>query len=239
MSAVFTSLAKAFGQLTDRAVLCVVAKSVALTVLVFVVLGWALYAGLVEAFARAGLAGEAGGFAGAAAAVLIAGLAFWFLFRVVALAVLQFFADEIVEAVEARHYPEACAQARHLPFRRDLANSLRGIGRTLAVNALALPLAVVLMFTGIGTAVVFLGVNAWLLGRELTDMAWLRHCGDADGAERDNPVAKGQRIALGAVIAAIMLVPIANVLAPILGAAAGTHLTHLAIGQGTRTVRDA
>lgn len=231
MSATFTALAHAMGQLTDRAVLRVVGKSVAVTVLVFVALGAALYAGLVWAFANAGLAGDAGGFAGAAAAVLIAGLAFWFLFRVVAIAVLQLFADEIVAAVEARHYPEACARARKLPLRRDLANSLRGIGRTLAFNALALPVALALVFTGVGSAVVLLGVNAWLLGRELTDMAWLRHCGDGPGAERRNPVAKGQRLALGAVIAMIMLVPLANMLAPILGAAAGTHLTHRALGN--------
>lgn len=227
MSAVFTALAKAIGQMTDRAILKVVAKSVGITVLVFMALGAALYAGLVYAFEAYGISG--GGFAGAAAAVLIGGVAFWFLFRVVALAVLQFFADEIVVAVEARHYPEACANARKLPFRRDLANSLRGIGRALAYNALALPVAIALLFTGVGFAAVFLAVNAWLLGRELTDMAWFRHCGSGPGAERQNPVAKRERALLGAVIAAIMLVPVANVLAPILGAAAGTHLTQSSI----------
>lgn len=228
MSAVFSALGMAIGQLADRAVLGVIAKSMMVTVLVFVVLGAALYAGMVYAFEAVGLSGT--GFAGAAAAVLIAGVAFWFLFRVVAIAVLQFFADEIVAAVEAKHYPAACSQARQLPFRRDLVNSVRGIGRTLGVNVLALPVALALMFTGVGSAVVFLGVNAWLLGRELTDMAWLRHCGDTAGAERVNPVAKSQRILLGAVVAGIMLVPVANVLAPILGAAAGTHLAHRAMG---------
>jgi hypothetical protein len=53
---------------------------------------------------------------------------------VVALAVLQFFADEIVEAVEARHYPALAAQAQALPFRRDLANSLRGLARALGYS---------------------------------------------------------------------------------------------------------
>ena len=221
MTAVFDALAKAFGQLADRAVLAVLVKSVLVTLLVFVGLGVGLF------FALAWLGGRfspgSSGFAEAAAAVILAAIAFWLLFRVVALAVLQFFADEIVAAVEAKHYPAMAQQARPLPFRRDLANSVRGIGRAVGVNLLALPLAAVLLVTGIGPALVFLAVNAWLLGRELTDMAWLRHCGlDIAG----NPVPRAQRVMLGGMVAGFMLVPFANLLAPILGAAAGTHLAH-------------
>lgn len=224
MNAVITALFKAFGQLTDRAVAGLLFKTAVLTLLVFVVFGVILYLGLTWAFAESGLDGT--GLAGAAAAAIIGGLAFWFLFRVVALAVLQFFADEIVIAVEERHYPQAAASARKLPFQRDLTNSLRGIGRAIVFNALALPVAIVLMFTAIGPAVVFLLVNAVLLGRELTDMAWLRHCGEPPEA---NPVPAIQRLLLGGVIAAIMVIPFANFIAPILGAAAGTHLTHRAM----------
>lgn len=224
MSAVFDAFAKAFGQLTDKAVLRVLVKSVLVTLVVFVALGFGLYAALVYGFEAAGLGG--GGFASAATAAIIALLFAWLLLRVVGVAVLQFFADEIVAAVEAKHYPSRAEQARALPFRRDLANSLRGIGRTIGVNILALPVALLMLVTGIGPAVVFLGVNAWLLGRELTDMAWLRHCGeDVTG----NPVPRAQRIMLGGVVAGIMLVPFANLLGPILGAAAGTHLAHAAM----------
>lgn len=224
MRAVIKALAKAFGQLADGKVLGVLAKSVAVTLLVFAAMGVALYFGL--AWLGSEYAPDSSGLAEAAAAVILAGLAFWFLFRVVALAVLQFFADEIVAAVEVKHYPARADQARPLPFKRDLANSLRGIGRALAVNALALPVALILLVTGIGPALVFVAVNAWLLGRELTDMAWLRHCGDDP---KGNPVSRYERIVLGAVIAGIMLVPFANLFAPILGAAAGTHLTHRAM----------
>lgn len=220
MRAVIHALAQAFAQMTDRAVLMVLLKSVLATVLAFVALGIGLYFALV--WALGSWAGENSGLAGAAAAVLIAGLAFWFLFRVVAVAVLQFFADEVVIAVEKQHYPARAAEARPLPFRRDLANSLRGIGRTLGFNLLALPVAGVLLVTGFGAALVFLAVNAWLLGRELTDMAWLRHCGARDA---QNPVSRSERLLLGGAIAGIMLVPGLNLIAPVLGAAAGTHLT--------------
>ena len=234
MSSVIKALAMALGQLTDRAVLKVLLKSVLVTLLVFVALGAALYFALVYAFDAYGL--EGGGLAGAAAAVLIAGVSFWFLFRVVALAVLQFFADEIVAAVEAKYYPEAAAKARKLPFRRDLANSARGIGRTIGWNALALPVALVLFFTAIGPAAVFLLVNAVLLGRELTDMAWLRHCGNAPA---DNPVPKARRFLLGGAVAMIMLVPFVNLIASVLGAAAGTHLAHGAMDErGGKEMQD-
>ncbi len=217
MTAVPAALVKALGQLGDRRILAVLAKSVALTLAVFAGLGAGLYAGLAGLIERLGYDGEWAGLA----AVVLGLAAMWLLFRVVALAVLQFFADEVVAAVEARYYPARAAQARPLPFRRDLANSLRGLARATGYNLLALPVAGLVAFTGIGPALVFLAVNAVLLGRELTDMAWLRHT--ADGAE-GNPAGQGERFLLGLAVAGVMLVPVAGLLGPVVGAAAGTHL---------------
>lgn len=217
MTAVPAALVKALGQLGDRRILAVLAKSVALTLAVFAGLGAGLYAGLAGLIERLGYDGEWAGLA----AVVLGLAAMWLLFRVVALAVLQFFADEVVAAVEARHYPARAALAQPLPFRRDLANSLRGLARATGYNLLALPVAGLVAFTGIGPALVFLAVNAVLLGRELTDMAWLRHT--ADGAE-GNPAGQGERFLLGLAVAGVMLVPVAGLLGPVVGAAAGTHL---------------
>jgi CysZ protein len=217
MSAVLAALLKACGQLGERAVFAVAAKSIAVTLLIFALAGVGLYFALVAAAERFGVAE---GWAGLAT-VLLVPVAAWLLFRVVALAVLQFFADAIVAAVEARHYPALAAKAQPLPFHRDLANALKGLGRSVGFNLMALPVAGALAFTAIGPALVLLAVNAVLLGRELTDMAWLRHCG---GEDRANPVPRGERILLGAAIAGLMLIPLANLAAPLIGAAAGTHL---------------
>lgn len=233
MNAVFEALAKALGQLSDSKVLGVLVKSVLVTFVIFALFGAALFFGLTALFAWLGWVD--GGIAGAAAVVL-ALLASWLLFRVVAVAVLQFFADEVVIAVEQKHYPTAAAQARKLPITEDLSNSLRGILRTLGVNLIALPFALVLLFTAIGPAILFLVVNAWLLGRELTDMAFLRHRGSR---QEVNPVPRSQRVLLGLVIAALMLVPFANFIAPVLGAAAGTHLTHRRLNEGDARKSDA
>ena len=225
MSAVPAALLKALGQLGDRAVLAVLVKSVAVTLAVFALAGWGLYEGLAVVLREeriAALLPEGFAPAAQALAALVIGLAaFWFLFRVVALAVLQFFADEVVAAVEARHYPALAGQARPLPLAREVAVAVRGLLRVVSYNLLALPVAAVLAVTAIGPAVVFLAVNALLLGRECTDMAWLRHCA---GDERGKPVGAGERFLLGAAVAGLMLVPLANLLAPVVGAAAGTHL---------------
>jgi len=222
MSLVLNSLLLGIAQLKDPAVLRVLAKSFFLTLIVFIGLGVALFFALVAAFDYFGLSDA--GMAGATIAALLALLGFWFLFRIVALAVLQFFADEIVSAVECKHYPAAARQARALPFSEDLANSLKSVGRALGFNLIALPVAILLLFTAIGPAVVFLLVNAALLGRELTDMAWLRH---RPNKAATGPVGAGQRLILGACVTGMMLIPFVNLLAPVIGAAAGTHMIHL------------
>lgn len=232
MKPVISSLASAFAQLADRAVVRVAAKSIAITVAFFAAFGAAAYAGIAAAIDDYGLGG---GWA-ALFAALVLPIAVWFLFRLVAVAVLQFFADEIVAAVEAKHYPEAAARAQPLPLPRDFANALRGFGRAAGYTLLALPVAGLLTFTWIGPAAVLLLVNAVLLGRELTDMAWLRHEGECAA----NPVPKAQRFALGAAIAGLMLVPVANLIAPVVGAAAGTHLAQRALtGRAGRETANA
>jgi uncharacterized protein involved in cysteine biosynthesis len=231
MSAVPAALVNAFGQLGDRAVVGVGVKSVTVTLAVFAAasvglwfaLGWLRESPWVLGLLPADVAGPLL----IAVWLAVSLIAFWLLFRVVALAVLQLFADEVVAAVEAKHYPDLAKRAQPLPLAREVAVATKGLMRALGYNLLALPVAAVLVFTAIGPALVFLGVNAVLLGRELTDMAWLRHCG---GDEQSNPVPKAERILLGAVVAGMMAVPLVNLVAPLLGAAAGTHLVLRRIG---------
>jgi len=214
-----SAFALAIGQLGDRNILAVLLKSVVLTLAVFAALG----AGLWFAIARWGMADGNGGFIAAVVAGLLLIVSLWLLFRFVALAVLQLFGDEVVRAVEARHYPAAAATARPLGWREELRAGAKGLLRALGYNLLALPFAFVLMATAIGPAILFATVNAVLLGRELTEMAALRHCDDTGQAPLPG---FATRTALGAVVVALLLVPFVNLLAPVLGAAAATHLVH-------------
>lgn len=213
------ALALALARIFDRALLPIWLKSMGVTVLTCLVLGYAGWRGLLALMAQyvanADLAATA-----ATLAVLIGG---WLLWRIVALAVLQFFADEVVQAIEARDYPEMAASARKLGLREEAGRALTGAGRALLFNLLALPLALVLIVTGVGAPLVFLTVNAVLLGRELQDMVWLRH-----RPTKETPVPLGsiERLALGGVTAFLLTVPVVNFIAPFLGAACAVHLIH-------------
>lgn len=216
-----TALARATGQLTDPAILRVLVKSVLVTLVAFAALGVAAWAALDQSITQFSM-DYSEEIAALIAAVLVI-IGGWLLFRIVALAVVQFFADEIVMAVERRHYPGAHAIARDLTFQESLREGLKGLGRALAANLLALPVALMLLITGIGTVLLFWVVNAWLLGRELQDIAWLRHRAHPD---ENQPLSKLTRFLLGGAIAALFAVPFLNLLAPVIGTAAATHLVH-------------
>jgi uncharacterized protein involved in cysteine biosynthesis len=226
MASVASSLLLALGQLAEPRVLRVLAKSLLVTVVLVAGIAWGGWHALDWGLDRAGL--DEGLFEGAgwlrqAAALALTLVGLWLVWRIVAMAVIGFFADEVVQAVEARHYPEAAARARDLPISGQFSTSLRAALRALVVNLIALPFALALLFTGVGTALVFFVVNTVLVGRELEDMVWLRHRrGSADLA----PVARGERFMLGGAVTALLSLPFVNLVAPILGAAAATHLIH-------------
>ncbi len=226
MTAIGKSLVLGFGQLFDGAVLRILLKSLGVTVIVFVImaaggwhlLDWALLSGGMEdeAFAGAGGVREA-------LSLILALIGLWLVWRVVAMTVMQFFADEVVIAVERKHYPQEASMARELRFAEQARNAVRAAGRTVLLNLLAAPIAIILLFTGVGTFAVFWFVNALLIGRELQDMVWLPH----QQAQNDGPpLGGGDRFILGGTIAAMLAMPFANLLAPVLGAASATHLVH-------------
>ena len=226
MVSVPKALALGFAQLFDGTVLRVLLKSVGMSLVAFAALaaiGWWAFDGLL---AWGGL-GD-GAFAGAQSArgllsLLAVIAALWLGWRVVAMAVVQFFAEDVVQAVERRHYPGDAETARRLSFAEEAKKALGSAGRALLANAIALPVALVLMFTAVGPFIIFLLVNAVLIGRELQDMVWLRYRHDR---EEKAPLARGQRLLLGGVIAGLLAIPFVNFLAPVLGAAAATHLVH-------------
>ena len=221
MTSLPTSLLRGAGALAEGAVLRLLGKTVLLTLAIFAALGVAGSYGLDAALAWAGVEDDRS--ASVLLAVAVTVIAAWLLFRVVALAVLQFFADEVVGAVERRSYPAAAAAERKVGLTEEARIALGGAGRAILANLIALPFALALLFTAIGPAVVFWAVNAWLLGRELVDMVWLRH---RPARGEPAPVGKAERFLLGGAIAALFMVPFANLLAPVLGAAAATHLVH-------------
>jgi uncharacterized protein involved in cysteine biosynthesis len=214
-------------QLGDPRIRWVLVKSVLLTLLLFfaaaAIAGWLLAGinpcgwGPFESNCTIGTGG------GVAAGLLVAIAGLWLLFPAVAIGVIGLFADEVVEAVEERHYPEAAATARRPAAAESLALGLRSAGRLLLWNLLAIPAYLLLLMTGIGPFLLFFAINAVALGRDLGEMVGIRH---HRGAELKRWLAanRGRRAALGLFVTFLFLVPFANLFAPVIGAAMATHL---------------
>ncbi len=213
------AFALALSRMADPALLPIWLKSLAVTLLACLALGFAGWQGL-NALILSYYGDQAVSQLASTVLVVIGG---WLLWRIIALAVLQFFADAVVQAVEARDYPEMAATARKLGLREEAGRALSGAGRALLFNLLALPVALVLIVTGIGAPLLFLAVNAVLLGRELQDMVWLRH---RPSKATPAPLSRVERLALGGITALLLTVPVVNFIAPFLGAACAVHLIH-------------
>ena len=208
-------------QLGDPPILRVLAASLAITLAIFAGAGAALWWALDAAVAGWRWHGALSG----VAALLVMVLGIWLLFRAVAILVVGLFADTIVAAVERRHYPDRLAAARPVSFARGLRMGLASAARFVAVNLLAAPAYLALLVTGVGTAAAFFVVNGWLLGRDLGDMVAARHLPAA--AMRDwRAATAGRRFMLGLAGTGLFVVPVLNILAPVLGAAMATHLFH-------------
>lgn len=222
------ALALALGDLGDRRMIAILVRSLLVTLLLFagigLLLGWLLRG--ADPCGAVGLdACPLDAASGGVGALLLTGLALWLLFPPVALGVIATFTDEIVAVVEARHYPASLARARRLGWVGGALSGLRGSLRVLAYNLLALPLYVVLLVTGIGTVALFVVVNGVALGSDLGGMVAARH----DDRPTRTAWMRSTRLprgAIGVAVTAMFLVPVANLLAPIVGAAAMAHLYH-------------
>lgn len=212
------------GQLGDPAIIAVFLKSLIITLLLLAGLAGGLWFGAQSLFIWVGAGASATGLAGLAAALGVL-LAAWLLFRAIAIAVVGVFADDVVLAVERRHYPDALAEARDLPLGRSIGMGLSSASRTILINLVLSPVYLILLITGVSTLVLFLVVNGWLLGRDLGDMVAARHL-----ERRDLKGWRGStsfsRFLLGLTGTGLFFVPVVNLLAPVLSAAMATHWFH-------------
>lgn len=204
-------------QLNDARTFRLLALVVALTLLVFVVLGAGLWVALDQWILPRWFAAAEGWSAAIALALTV--LLGWFLFRGIAMAVTGLMSDAVVESVEEDHYPAAAAAAVPVSLAKGLRIGLRSARRAIGWNLLAAPFYLILLITGVGTLVLVLLVNMLLLGRDLEEMVLARHPGLAPLATRD-------RHLLGLVVAGLFVIPGVNLLAPVIGAAMAVHMLH-------------
>lgn len=213
-------------QLGDRAILAVLLRALALTFVLFALAGWGIFS-LVAGIETTGwpdwlrLVWTGGG--GGAAAFLLTALLLWLSFTGIATGVTALWQDEIIAAVEARYYPDA--RGVPLGWRREIGLGLRSGTRVILWNALFLPVYLLLMVTGIGPLVLFVIINAWLLGREYLETVAARHL-PAKAADAWTRAHKWDRWGTGVVTAGLFALPFAGLIAPVVGAAFATHMFH-------------
>lgn len=157
--------------------------------------------------------------------VAVALIASYVMFPALATMVMSTQLELIAGAVERRYYPGRVGMAS-IPFIDALLSGLALLGKAVAINLIAAPVYIFLLITGgIGTVALALLINGYLLGREYYELVSLRHVG-RKGLRKSRHESRGNWMLGGIIIAAIFLVPIANLFAPIVGAALMTHIYH-------------
>lgn len=144
-----------------------------------------------------------------------------FLMAPVASAFTGLFLDDVANAVEAEHFPHLTRPAP-LPFWTAARDSISYFVLLVGLNLIGM--IVFVLSGGLGVVVLW-GINAWLLSREYITMVALRRMTRQQARElcRLHPV----RLWLAGVMLAIPLtIPFVNLLMPVIGAAAFTHLFH-------------
>lgn len=147
---------------------------------------------------------------------------FWtYVMAPVAGGILGLFLERIVAAVEARHYP-ALAEVRPRSIGESVFYAIRFFGLMALVSLGAL---VASFFSGLLAPVVFVAANGYLIAREYFETVGLRRISEADtkALERKN---QATLWVLGSVLALAFTVPFVNLLVPIIGVAAFTHVFH-------------
>ena len=201
----------------------VLVKVIALTLAAFVVLGVVLWYAIDAAFNY--YLPKDDGILGAATALVVLTFSGWLLFRSLAIAFTWVFADDIIDAVEDRHYPFYAAQGQRPSFAKAARMGLRSIGRAVGYNLLMIPVYMLLLVSGVGTPLAFLALNGYLLGRDLEDMLIARH-----GPMRAE-IGAIRRFVLGLGSVAAMLIPIFQFFVPVLATAAAVHVAHDKTGK--------
>ncbi|MBM3517087.1 MAG: hypothetical protein FJX56_04215 [Alphaproteobacteria bacterium] len=146
----------------------------------------------------------------------------WIFFPAVVSSVIGILLDDVVAAVERRHYP-ADPPGRPPAFWRSLAVGFNFALVMAMLNIVVLPLYLVLMFVPPLNFFVFYGLNGYLLGREYFELVALRQLDD----QRARQVRKANAwrlFVVGAAAAFLFTIPFVNLLMPLVAAAAMVHI---------------
>lgn len=223
---ILSSFAFAVGQLRDPRFRRVIWLGIALAIALLFVM-YALILLVVQLFVPGSLtlpiAGEVTGLRtllSVGSILFVIGLSV-FLMAPVASAFTSLFLDDVANAVEAEHFPHLTSPPP-VPFLSALRETLGYFSVLIGLNLVGM--LIFALSGGLGMIVLW-AINAWLLSREYFVMVAMRRVSRARALEMRS--AYGVRLWFaGALLAVPLTVPILNLIMPVVGAAAFTHIYH-------------
>ena len=162
-------------------------------------------------------------------AVMLASI---FLMIPVASLCIGFLLDDIAGAVEDLHYPHL-PKARGASLTTTLLDTVRFFAILVGANLAAL---VIYIMVAPLAPVIFYLVNGYLLGREYFQLVALRRLSPVE-AKALRQLNRGRIWAMGVAMAVPLSIPVLNLLVPLIGVAAYTHLFHDLGGTVSTRVR--
>ncbi len=223
------ALTLALHQLSDRRLLGVLLKALAITTITTgpFLFAFALLSGLVALILPdsltlpwIGLIGFLGVFTDG----LFSRTAwlFWtYIMSPLTVAIVGALLDPIVAAVEARHYPNL-PPVRRRGFWKTAGYAARFL---LLMHGTILVAGLAAWLTAIPATVVFVLASGYLIAREYFETVAIRRIADREARRRAHDHLPAVWLT-GCLVALALNVPLANLIAPIVGVAAFTHLFH-------------
>jgi uncharacterized protein involved in cysteine biosynthesis len=211
-----SALFRAFAQLSDpasrRVIGIALVSSIAAYTLLALGVWWALFHTALVDYAWVDWAISLLG------GLLVLALA-WFLFPATVGMVSSLFLEDILKAVEQRHYPWLPPPI-HRSMWQEIGTALRFLVLVIVINILALPLY--LATPGLNI-LIFYTVNGYLLGREYFEMVAVRRLGTAEARlmRRSHPL---KPFSAGLIIAFLSTIPLINLLVPVIASALMVHI---------------
>ncbi len=143
---------------------------------------------------------------------------FWLLFVVIVQLVAGFYLEDIIVAVEARHYPDLPPAIRQ-SVSGAVINGVQYFAMLVLLNLLAMPFYLIPL---IGVLIFYL-VNGYLIGREYYESVALRRI-DARSAKALRQAERGKVFGAGLITTVLFSLPILNLVAPVVATAAMVHI---------------
>jgi CysZ protein len=149
----------------------------------------------------------------------------FFSFAPISTIFVSIYLDDIVDSVEDRFYPENKANKRlGIPKLAFLASRIALL--VVVLNIIVIPLYIIFFWVPFLPIGIFYLLNGYLLGLGYYEMVAVRHMGIKEAGIHRRSI-RGVVLGVGLIMTFLFMVPIVQLIVPIIGAALICHLFHM------------